>query len=457
MYLTRVEAHGFKSFADRQRFDFGPGMTAVVGPNGSGKSNVSDAIRWALGEQSTRSIRARKTEDVIFSGSDQRRPVGVAEVTLTLDNAEGWMAVDFAEVTVTRRAYRSGENEYLINGQRVRLMDVHDLFRRANVGQNSYAMMSQGLVDEVLAMRAGERRGLIEEAAGVAAHRQDLTRAERRLTETRDNLGRVRMLIRELTPRLRQLERQSVRAARYRELDQELTAALQLHFGRELRTAQEALTATRGEHDQRAQAFHAAQAQVRSAEQRMQGVASAVTEQRTALEAAQVEERRLSEEALRVEQAVALAEQRLELLAERRSELQSEIAATAVSEGGDAPGDDPAPATGPDDSAAGEPGEQGAAIARPAGVLRCRRCGVDSSDVDLPADAVAFLRGAARVQPGRVGELALSTRGERQLAIAHRSLIAMHLDRDLRSARVLRELGVGLSDPPTPTKSERVS
>ncbi len=136
MYLRRVEVHGFKSFADRQRFEFGPGVTAVVGPNGSGKSNVSDAVRWALGEQSARSLRARKTEDVIFSGSDRRRQLGMAEVTLVLDNTEQWMPVDFSEVSVTRRAYRSGESEYLINGQRVRLMDVQDLFRRAQVGQN---------------------------------------------------------------------------------------------------------------------------------------------------------------------------------------------------------------------------------------------------------------------------------------------------------------------------------
>ena len=169
MYLRRVEAYGFKSFADRQVFEFGPGLTAVVGPNGSGKSNVSDAIRWALGEQSARSIRARKTGDVIFSGSDERREMGVAEVTLFLDNSEQWMPIDFDEVSVSRRAYRSGENEYRINGQKVRLLDVHDLFRRAQVGQNSYAMMSQGLVDQVLGLRPLERRNLIEEAAEVHA------------------------------------------------------------------------------------------------------------------------------------------------------------------------------------------------------------------------------------------------------------------------------------------------
>ena len=225
MYLRRVEAYGFKAFADRQVFEFGPGLTAVVGPNGSGKSNVSDAIRWALGEQSARSIRARKTGDVIFSGSDGRREMGVAEVTLYLDNSEQWMPIDFDEVSVSRRAYRSGESEYRINGQKVRLLDVQDLFRRAQVGQNSYAMMSQGLVDEMLGLRPLERRNLIEEAAEVHGHRIELTRADRRLTQTRDNLGHVRVLIRELAPRLRQLERQSKRASRFRELDAQLGAA----------------------------------------------------------------------------------------------------------------------------------------------------------------------------------------------------------------------------------------
>ena len=130
MYLRRLEVHGFKAFADRQKFEFGNGMSVIVGPNGSGKSNVADSIKWALGAQSTKQIRARKTEDVIFSGSEKRRQMGMAEVTLTLDNSDGWMPIDFSEVSVTRRAHRSGESEYLINGAQVRLTDVLDLFRR---------------------------------------------------------------------------------------------------------------------------------------------------------------------------------------------------------------------------------------------------------------------------------------------------------------------------------------
>ena len=329
MYLRRLEAQGFKSFADRQRFEFGPGLTSIVGPNGSGKSNVADAIRWALGEQSSRAIRARKTEDVIFSGSDLRRPMGAAEVTLTLDNSDQWMPVEFREVTVTRRAYRSGENEYLINGSKVRLMDVQDLFRRAKVGQNSYAMMSQGLVDEVLALRPLERRDLIEEAADVHRHRIELTRAERRLAQTRDNLGHVRVLIRQLAPRLRQLERQTERARRYKEFHSELMAALEVYYEHELRQTNEALTAARARHDQVSTAFASARADEERFKPLLQSVRQRVIERRDALETARTRERELSEEALRVEQARALAEQRLELLQERRTEVEQQIADAA--------------------------------------------------------------------------------------------------------------------------------
>ena len=325
MYLRRVEAHGFKSFADRQVFEFGPAITTVVGPNGSGKSNVSDAIRWALGEQSARAIRARKTEDFIFSGSDGRREMGVAEVTLTLDNSEQWMPIDFAEVSVSRRAYRSGENEYRINGQRVRLLDVHDLFRRAQVGQNSYAMMSQGLVDEVLGLRPLERRHLIEEAAEVHGHRLELTKAERRLTQTRDNLGHVRVMIRELAPRLRQLERQSERAGRFRELDAQLGAALEAYYETELRLAHEALAVARSTHDQRSEAFAAARRAAEAFAPDIAAAERAVGEARAELARAQRRERELAEQSLALGQQLALAEQRRELLLVRRGEVEQAL------------------------------------------------------------------------------------------------------------------------------------
>ena len=326
MYLRRVEAHGFKSFADRQVFEFGPGITTVVGPNGSGKSNVSDALRWALGEQSARAIRARRSEDFIFSGSDTRNPQGMAEVTLSLDNSEHWMPIDYDEVTVTRRTYRTGESEYRINGQKVRLMDVQDLFRRAQVGQNSYAMMSQGLVDEVLGLRPLERRRLIEEAADVHRHRIELTRAERRLGQTRDNLGHVRVLIRELAPRLRQLERQSQRAARYRELEAELGAALETYYEIELRRARDEHTAAQARHDQRTEAFAAAQRTSGALVPRIAAAEQAVTAARAELERTQRHERELTEQALGLNQQLALSEQRHELLDVRSTEIAASIA-----------------------------------------------------------------------------------------------------------------------------------
>ena len=326
MYLRRVEAHGFKSFADRQVFEFGPGITAVVGPNGAGKSNVSDALRWALGEQSTRAIRARRSEDFIFSGSDGRKPQGMAEVTLSLDNSEHWMPIDFDEVTVTRRTYRSGESEYRINGQKVRLLDVHDLFRRAQVGQNSYAMMSQGLVDEVLGLRPIERRRLIEEAADVHRHRIELTRAERRLAQTRDNLGHVRVLIREIAPRLRQLERQSERAARYRALEAELGAALEAYYELELRRARDEHAGAQARHDQRAEAFAIARRAAEAFAPRIAAADQAVTAARAELDRMQRHERELTEQALGLGQRLALSEQRRELLEVRRAEVAESIA-----------------------------------------------------------------------------------------------------------------------------------
>jgi chromosome segregation protein len=327
LYLRRLDTQGFKSFADRQIFEFGPGMTVIAGPNGSGKSNVADAIRWALGEQSTRQLRARKTEDIIFSGSEKRRQLGMGEVTIVLDNSEGWMPIDFKEVSVTRRAHRSGDNEYLINNQVVRRSDVLDLFRRAQVGQNSYAHMSQGLVDEVLALRPGERRELIEEAADVRRHRHQLTLSERRLTQTRDNLGHVRMLIAEVEPRLRSLARQSRKAERYQELATELADALQVYLEHELRAARESQTAAQATHDQRGQAFADTRKTLAAAEKRLGDLERIAADRRHSLEQAQTRERELAEEGLRLEQAVALAEQRLELINERRAELQRLLAA----------------------------------------------------------------------------------------------------------------------------------
>ncbi len=168
MYLKRIEAIGFKSFADRTELEFVPGVTAVVGPNGSGKSNISDAIRWVLGEQSAKSLRGAKMEDVIFAGTDKRKPVNYCEVSLTLDNSQQELKLDYNEVTITRRVYRSGDSEYMINKQSCRLKDILELFMDTGLGKEAYSVIGQGRIEEILSTKSEDRRSIFEEAAGIA-------------------------------------------------------------------------------------------------------------------------------------------------------------------------------------------------------------------------------------------------------------------------------------------------
>ena len=205
MYLKRLELHGFKTFAPRTVLDFERGVTAVVGPNGSGKSNLADAVRWALGEQNVRNVRCRHAEDLIFAGtatghgarSGARPPMGMAEVLLTFDNSAGWLPVDFHEVRIGRRAYRGGENEYLLNGARVRLRDITDLLSRASISAGGHLIIGQGLVDTVLALRAEERRGLVENLAGLRFYYSRRDDAEAKLRATEANLRNVDAMIAE--------------------------------------------------------------------------------------------------------------------------------------------------------------------------------------------------------------------------------------------------------------------
>jgi chromosome segregation protein len=237
--LTRLEMIGFKSFAQRTVFQFERGITAIVGPNGSGKSNIADAVRWALGETSYSSLRSKKTEDVIFAGGQGKAPAGMAEVTLTFDNSTGWLPIDFSEVTVTRRAFRSGETAYLINGRKVRLKDIHQL--TASLGQ-SYTVVGQGLVDAALSQRAEERRGLFEHAADLTGLRLKAGEAERNLAETETNTARLTDLLNEVEPRLRSLERAARQANEYRDLRDRLRALQRSHFRALLERAVERVT-----------------------------------------------------------------------------------------------------------------------------------------------------------------------------------------------------------------------
>lgn len=224
MLLRKVEVHGFKSFADRSEIELGPGITAVVGPNGSGKSNVSDAIRWALGEQSIRNLRGTKTEDVIFAGSVKRRPLGAAEVSLIFDNSDNALPIDFSEVTITRRAFRSGESEYYINKSLCRLKDIHDLLADTGLGRDALTVIGQNKIDEMLNARPEERRLVFEEAAGITKYKYRKREALRKLEDTQRNLTRVQDLKSEIEGQLDPLAESAQRTAKYNQLQEQLTS-----------------------------------------------------------------------------------------------------------------------------------------------------------------------------------------------------------------------------------------
>ncbi len=217
MYLKAIELQGFKSFPDKTLLEFGQGITAVVGPNGSGKSNISDAMRWVLGEQSTKNLRGSKMEDVIFSGTDARRAVGFAEVTLKLDNKDRALNNDNDEVSVTRRYYRSGESEYKINGQPSRLKDIHELFMDTGLGRDGYSMVSQGKIETLISGKSEERRDMLEEAAGISHYRYRRADAMRRLNQAEENLLRLRDILSELETRVGPLKAQKEKAEKFLE------------------------------------------------------------------------------------------------------------------------------------------------------------------------------------------------------------------------------------------------
>jgi len=224
VFLKRLEMHGFKSFADRTRLEFGRGITAIVGPNGSGKSNIADGIRWVLGEQSARSLRGDTMQDVIFAGSDGKGPLGMASVSLTLGDCMGCLSLDFDEVTVTRRVYRSAESQYLINKSPCRLRDIRDLFLDTGLGQEGYYLIGQGQIDAILHARPEERRLIIEEAAGIGKYRTRKSEAMRKLVNTEAKLIRLDDIIAELDRQLEPLEKAAAKAKTYLELTQEYRA-----------------------------------------------------------------------------------------------------------------------------------------------------------------------------------------------------------------------------------------
>jgi chromosome segregation protein len=326
VYLKRLDLYGFKSFASRTTFDFGQGITAIVGPNGSGKSNIADALRWVLGEQSNKLIRAKKMEDVIYAGSGKRARADRVEVTLTLDNSSGWLPIDSEEVSIMRRGGRSGDSDYFLNGRKAKLRDIHILLATASVSQSTYAIIGQGLVESVLNLRPEDRREMIEEAADIQRYRLKIEEAEDRLKSTHENIQRVKLLIKEIAPRLQQLERQATRAGEHARLSQQLMQALQAYYEQRWSRAQEALTVARAGHDQAQAEFTQARVSLETVQKDLDEITAQLDESRAAAAVALEEKERLSETAREIEQRLAVAAERRSSLRARQSELSEELA-----------------------------------------------------------------------------------------------------------------------------------
>ena len=327
MRLKTLELQGYKSFATRTVFHFDGGITAIVGPNGSGKSNVADAVRWVLGEQSYTALRVRKTEDLIFSGSDSRPRLGLATVTLVLDNRDGWLPVDFLEVTITRRASRDGQNEYLLNGNRVRLRDITELLTAGGLGQRTYLHIGQGLVDATLSLRPEERRVLLEDAAGIGLHHARRAEALSRLDATQANLVRLHDILSEIEPRLRQLERQAERARVHQVISTNLRELLRTWYGYRWRQAQQKLHQARQD-EERVQQAVAAQVhkleEIASEIDHLIALQSAVRAQIGELHR---QSSALHTEAETLQRELAVGEERVRLLSGQRDETLREVEA----------------------------------------------------------------------------------------------------------------------------------
>lgn len=318
MYLKRLEIYGFKTFAQRTTFEFPPGVTAVVGPNGSGKSNVADAVRWVLGEQSFANLRSKRTEDLVFGGGKGRAPMGFAEVFLTIDNSDRLLPLPYDEVTIGRRAYRSGENEYSINRARVRLRDVMDAV--APLG-SSYTLINQGLVDAALALQPEERRRLFEDAAEIGPYQAKKHEAERRLRETETNLVRLSDLVSELEPQLRTLKRQARDAEAVGAVEAELHALLRQHYAiqwtetiAQLHTAEEAESRLSAELAEKRAAREAAAATLQADREQMR-------ERRATLEQVRATQSQTTRQVELVARELAVAEERSTGLRQRQTEL----------------------------------------------------------------------------------------------------------------------------------------
>ncbi len=326
MRLKHLELLGYKTFAARTEFLFDAGITAIVGPNGSGKSNVADAVRWVLGEQSFSLLRAKRSEDMIFAGSERRARLGMAEATITLDNSDQWLPIDFSEVAITRRCYRSGENEYLLNGSQVRRRDIIDILAKSGLARRTYTVIGQGLVDAALSLRPQERRMLIEEAAGLTLYQSRRADTLNKLDETTRNVLRVRDLVAEISPRLERLRRQSEKAQEHALTRQELDKMLQVWYGYEWKRGQDELRRRRAIDSYQLGRLYTQRERVRDQSEHIAQLRAHQNRLRQQLGVWHRESSALHAQSEAIQRDLAVLQERHRLLLDRRQQVFSETA-----------------------------------------------------------------------------------------------------------------------------------
>src|SRR5437870_4961524 len=314
MHLQSLELLGFKSFADKTVFNFHEGITAIVGPNGCGKSNVLDAVRWALGEQSAKSLRGDEMADVIFNGTDSRKPLGFAEVSLTFSDCEKELNVDWHEVRVTRRVYRDGNSEYLLNKTPCRLRDIQNLFADTGVARAAYSMMEQGKIDMILSSRPEDRRAIFEEAAGITKFKGQKREALRKLEATEANLLRIGDVIKEVKRQIGSLQRQAGKARRYQALHADLRVLETHHASKQLASLERDLAASREEIERLMHSEKDARAKIDDGE-------NALAEERSALDKIDTEIADSRAELQRLDSEIAAHRNRIEFNCQRAQEL----------------------------------------------------------------------------------------------------------------------------------------
>src|SRR4051812_30602039 len=314
MHLKSLELLGFKSFADKTLFEFHEGVTAVVGPNGCGKSNVLDAVRWVLGEQSAKALRGGEMADVIFNGTDSRKPVGFAEVSLTFTDCGQELGVDWHDVRVTRRVYRDGNSEYLLNKTVCRLRDIQSLFADTGVGRSAYSIMEQGKIDLILSSRPEDRRTVFEEAAGITKYKGQKKEALRKLEATEANLLRIGDVIKEVKRQIGSLQRQAGKARRYQALHSDLRVLDTHQSKKQLAKLESDLADSRTEIEKIAGSEQTGRAKIEGGENEL-------AEERRALDKIDIEVADIRAEAQRLQSEIAAHKSRIEFNRQRKDEL----------------------------------------------------------------------------------------------------------------------------------------